>query len=46
MLRLSFLRYDAVQMYLEVFTLEDHIKFFKDEFYQKRPVEDALGSRR
>ena len=34
MLRLSFLRYDAVQMYLEVFTLDNYIKFFKDEFYQ------------
>jgi putative spermidine/putrescine transport system permease protein len=34
MLRLSFLRYDAVQMYVEVFTLDNYIKFFKDEFYQ------------
>src|SRR3954471_1784863 len=34
MLRLSFLRYDAIQMYLEVFTLDNYIKFFKDEFYQ------------
>ena len=34
MLRLSFLRYDAVQMYVEVFTLDNYVKFFKDEFYQ------------
>jgi putative spermidine/putrescine transport system permease protein len=34
MLRLSFLRYDPVQMYLEVITLDNYIKFFKDEFYQ------------
>ena len=34
MLRLSFLRYDAIQMYVEVFTLDNYIKFFKDEFYQ------------
>ena len=34
MLRLSLLRYDAIQMYVEVITLDNYIKFFKDEFYQ------------
>src|SRR4029079_113790 len=27
-------RYDAIQMYVEGFTLDNYIKFFKDEFYQ------------
>lgn len=35
MLRLSLFRYDPAQMYLEVFTLENYVRFFKDEFYQQ-----------
>lgn len=35
MLRLSFFRYDPAQMFVEVFTLDNYIKFFKDEFYQQ-----------
>jgi putative spermidine/putrescine transport system permease protein len=35
MLRLSLFRYDPAQMYVEAFTLENYIRFFKDEFYQQ-----------
>jgi putative spermidine/putrescine transport system permease protein len=35
MLRLSLYRYDAAQMYVQVLTLENYVKFFKDEFYQQ-----------
>lgn len=34
MLRLSLYRYDALQMYIEVFTLDNYIRFFQDEFYR------------
>jgi putative spermidine/putrescine transport system permease protein len=35
MLRLSFYRYDATQMYIEAFTLDNYVRFFKDEFYRQ-----------
>ena len=35
MLRLSLYRYDALQMYVEVFTLDNYIRFFQDEFYRR-----------
>jgi putative spermidine/putrescine transport system permease protein len=35
MLRLSLYRYDPVQMYIQALTLENYVKFFKDEFYQQ-----------
>lgn len=35
MLRLSLYRYDALQMYVEVFTLDNYIRFFQDEFYRQ-----------
>lgn len=35
MLRLSLYRYDAAQMYIQALTLENYVKFFKDEFYQQ-----------
>jgi len=35
MLRLSFFRYDPAQMFIEAFTLDNYVKFFKDEFYQQ-----------
>jgi putative spermidine/putrescine transport system permease protein len=34
MLRLSLYRYDAAQMYVEAFTLENYVRFFNDEFYR------------
>jgi putative spermidine/putrescine transport system permease protein len=35
MARLSLYRYDPVQMYVQALTLENYVKFFKDEFYQQ-----------
>lgn len=35
MLRLSLYRYDATQMYIEVFTLDNYVRFFQDEFYRQ-----------
>jgi putative spermidine/putrescine transport system permease protein len=35
MLRLSFDRYDSAEMYIQAFTLDNYIKFFKDSFYQQ-----------
>ncbi|WP_454620998.1 ABC transporter permease [Bradyrhizobium cenepequi] len=35
MLRLSFYQYDAAQMYIQAFTLDNYIRFFKDEFYRQ-----------
>jgi putative spermidine/putrescine transport system permease protein len=35
MLRLSFYRYDPVQIYIQAFTLENYVRFFKDEFYRQ-----------
>src|ERR1700754_5308942 len=35
MLRLSFYRYDSAQMYIEAFTLENYVRFFKDDFYRQ-----------
>jgi putative spermidine/putrescine transport system permease protein len=35
MLRLSFYRYDTAQMYIEAFTLENYVRFFKDDFYRQ-----------
>jgi putative spermidine/putrescine transport system permease protein len=35
MLRLSFYRYDTTQMYIEAFTLDNYVRFFKDEFYRQ-----------
>ena len=35
MLRLSLYRYDPAQMYVEVVTLANYIRFFRDEFYQQ-----------
>ncbi|WP_454629985.1 ABC transporter permease [Bradyrhizobium cenepequi] len=34
MLRLSFYQYDAAQMYIQAFTLDNYVRFFKDEFYR------------
>ena len=33
-LRLSFLRYDALNMYVDAFTFENYLRFFHDAFYQ------------
>ncbi|MDI4235588.1 ABC transporter permease [Bradyrhizobium sp. Arg237L] len=35
MLRLSFYQYDAAQMYIQAFTLDNYVRFFKDEFYRQ-----------
>jgi putative spermidine/putrescine transport system permease protein len=35
MLRLSLYRYDPVQMYVQAFTVENYVRFFRDEFYQQ-----------
>jgi putative spermidine/putrescine transport system permease protein len=35
MLRLSFDKYDATQMYIEAFTFENYVRFFQDEFYRQ-----------
>jgi putative spermidine/putrescine transport system permease protein len=35
MLRLSLYRYDPVQLYVQAFTLENYVRFFKDEFYRQ-----------
>jgi len=35
MLRLSFYRYDAAQMYIEAFTLDNYVRFIKDDFYRQ-----------
>jgi putative spermidine/putrescine transport system permease protein len=34
MLRLSVSKYDPAEMYLQVFTLENYVKFFTDSFYR------------
>jgi putative spermidine/putrescine transport system permease protein len=35
MLRLSLYRYDPVQMYVQALTVENYVRFFRDEFYQQ-----------
>ncbi len=35
MLRLSFYKYDPVEMYVQAITLENYIRFFKDDFYRQ-----------
>ncbi|MFT4116827.1 ABC transporter permease [Bradyrhizobium sp.] len=35
MLRLSFYQYNAAQMYVEALTLDNYLRFFKDDFYRQ-----------